>query len=90
MSQYIIYGYVRDSQNQALVGVRIRYNTQTVFPSDALTEAKGYELTVGTSDVDWNLTIVDAGGKSLSQTVRVHTSGLQNGDCWFQLNWRRN
>ena len=89
-SQYIIFGSVRDSQNQPLVGVRIRYHTTTVFPNDAVSEAKGYELTVGTAEVDWNLTIVDANGKALSPTVRVRTSGLQSGNCWYLLNWRRN
>jgi hypothetical protein len=87
--QFYIYGLVRDAQNQPLAGVRIRYTTQTIFPPTAVTEAKGYELTVGTADGEWFLTIVDTADKPISPTVSVRLSGLQSGNCWYQLNWRR-
>ena len=87
--QYYIYGFVRDAQNQPLVGVRVHYVTQTVFPHSGVTEAKGYELTVGSADAEWFLTIVDSGDRPLSPTISVRTSGLQAGSCWFVLNWRR-
>lgn len=87
---YYIYGFVRDAQGQPLSRVRVRYTTGTIFPPDAVTEAKGFELTVGTADADWFISIVDGNGTALSPTVKVHTAGLYNGDCWFQLNWRHN
>jgi hypothetical protein len=88
--QYYVYGAVRDSGNQPVFGVRIRYTTQTIFPPAAVTEAKGYELTIGTADADWFLTIVDGANNSLSPTVLVRTSGLYSGNCWYLVNWRRN
>ena len=90
IGQYYIYGTVRDAQNQPIAGVRIHYATQTKFPPSGITEAKGYELTVGTADTEWFVTIVDSSDRPLSPTVSVHTSGLQAGNCWYLLNWRRN
>ena len=97
VSQYIIYGYVRDAQGQGTAGVRIRYSTKFPHPIDfppASTRSGGeagyYELTVGGSGNEFDVTLIDSSGQPLSPTVRVNTSGYDSGNCWYLLNWRRN
>ncbi|MBI3732806.1 MAG: hypothetical protein HY259_05030 [Chloroflexi bacterium] len=91
IGQYYIYGTVLDNQNQPLSGLRIGYtNTWGLQSAPAVTEQKGYELTLGTQDITWSITVLDAGGNALSPTVQVTTAGLASGKCWFKLSFRKN
>ncbi|MBI5876676.1 MAG: TMEM198/TM7SF3 family protein [Chloroflexi bacterium] len=87
---YYIYGIVRDRLGQPMSGARIKYGTATVFPPVAVTEAKGYELTVGSTDGEWYVRIVDDKDVEISPVVVVRTAGLDNGDCWVRLDWKKN
>ena len=97
VSQYIIYGYVRDAQGQGTAGVRIRYSAKFPRPIDfppgstrSGGEAGYYELTVGTSGNELDVTLVESSDRPLSPTVHISTSGFESGNCWYLLNWRRN
>lgn len=95
-SQYIIFGYVRDGQGQGLPNVPIRFVARYPRPQEFQgrtktgSEAGRYELTVGTSDNEFDLTIVDNDNRPQSVTIKVITAGFDSGNCWYQLNWRRN
>ena len=93
---YYIYGVVHDAQGQPLIGMRIHYTTGTVFPPDAVTEAKGYELTVGQSDAVWLVNVVDAavmeipgegGGFSVVSRPTGMFANIHPGE--FRLGYRR-
>ena len=97
VSQYIIYGYVRDAQGQGTAGVLIHFSARFPHPIDFPTastksgsEAGYYELTAGTSGNEFDVTLVESSDRPLSPTVHVSTSGFENGNCWYLLNWRRN
>ena len=97
VSQYIIYGYVRDAHGQGMAGVHIRYSARFPHPIDFPTagtrsggEAGYYELTAGTSGNEFDVTLIESGDQPLSPTVHVSTSGFENGNCWYLLNWRKN
>jgi hypothetical protein len=89
--QFYIYGFVRDNQGQVLSGVRIRFTDRTGRqPPVAVSEPKGYELTVGVADNEWFVTLIGNDDRAISPTVSVITRGLQDGQCWYRLDWRRN
>jgi hypothetical protein len=97
VSQYIIYGYVRDAQGQGMAGVRIRFSAKYPHPIDfppastrSGSEAGYYELTAGISGNEFDVTIIESSDRPLSPTVHVSTSGFDSGNCWYLLNWRRN
>ena len=95
-SQYIIYGYVRDAGGQGQPNVIIRFVRKYPFVKEFRDTTKGggeagrYEFTAGGSSNEYDLTLLDAGDRALSPTVHVTTKGFDEGNCWFQVNWRRN
>jgi hypothetical protein len=96
VSQYIIFGYVRDSRGQGLAGVQIRYSAkyphQIDFPNASTrsgSEAGYYELTVGTAGNEIDVALIEAGDRQLSPSVHVSTNGFDGGNCWYLLNWQR-
>jgi len=80
---------VRNNQGQPLTGARIIYGTATFFPPPAITEAQGYELTVGASDAEWYVRVVDEHDVELSPVVLARAAGLDSGNCWIRLDWRQ-
>ena len=89
-SGFYIYGFVRDAQNNPIIGVRVKYGVLNVIsPPVAVTEAKGYELVVR-SDTMWYVQIVDAGDRPLSPSVNVQMPAAGSSTCWVKLDWKRN
>ena len=88
----LIYGRVRDAQDENLDGVRIRISDQWGNVAEAISkggnEAGYYDIVRGMETVTWWVMVVDEAGNPLSPVVTIEPVQGDAG-CWYQLDWQR-
>ena len=91
-SSALIYGWVRDAQDENLEGVRIRVSDQWDNIAEAISkggnEAGYYDIVRGMETVTWWLVVVDEAGNPLSPVVTIEPA-QGAASCWYQLDWQR-
>jgi len=88
----LIYGWIRDAQDENLEGVRVGVSDPWGNVAEAVSkggnETGYYDIVRGMEAVTWWVVVVDGAGNPLSPVVTIEPA---QGDpsCWYQLDWQR-
>jgi hypothetical protein len=91
-SSALIYGWVRDAQDENLEGIRVRVSDPWGNVAEAISkggnEAGYYDMVRGMETVTWWVVVVDEAGNPLSPVVTIEPA-QGAASCWYQLDWQR-